>query len=479
MVNKLKDGYKDLLKDNLYTKYNINEILLRQFESWGYSRIETTLLEESDLFLRKSGGELASMLLKLNGTDDDGIALRPEYTSSIIKKLVMDNYTGDYPTRLCYSGPVYRRSLENRSNNTETNQIGVELIGSEGMFGNLEILNLIIEGFTALKFNNVYVKLNSLRVLTSLLDTFSLSERTKLFVMSNIGTLKDSVDDQDLENLLAQAEREGLILNNRKLKRTDIGETAVRDLISQMVKSFSSDWIGRRTIADVENRYFDKFNGTENSDELSSALKFMSTFTKLSGSSSDILKKTEIFLKEHGKSIHLLDPIKETISTLNDTKLPIQVNAEWDMGFVQGLSYYSDLIFEFKSQANDSRILCSGGRYDGLTNALGGEDIPALGFAYFVENLIEIIQNNEEWNELTKSYIPNEIIIVQPLDRNAVNYCMEWAANLREANEVNVVVITNFFEDKERSVAYAKQLGATRLIFMNDKESETQQLKKV
>jgi histidyl-tRNA synthetase len=51
-----------------------------------------------------------------------------------------------------------------------------------------------------------------------------------------------------------------------------------------------------------------------------------------------------------------------------------------DLSIVRGLAYYTGIVFEFFDTSKSLRAICGGGRYDGLLKALGGADLPALGF---------------------------------------------------------------------------------------------------
>ncbi len=57
--------------------------------------------------------------------------------------------------------------------------------------------------------------------------------------------------------------------------------------------------------------------------------------------------------------------------------------AEWvslDLSIVRGLAYYTGIVFELFDARGEFRAICGGGRYDALLGALGGADLPALGF---------------------------------------------------------------------------------------------------
>ena len=51
-----------------------------------------------------------------------------------------------------------------------------------------------------------------------------------------------------------------------------------------------------------------------------------------------------------------------------------------DLTIVRGLAYYTGIVFELFDAQGELRAICGGGRYDTLLGALGGADLPALGF---------------------------------------------------------------------------------------------------
>jgi histidyl-tRNA synthetase len=52
----------------------------------------------------------------------------------------------------------------------------------------------------------------------------------------------------------------------------------------------------------------------------------------------------------------------------------------FDLSIVRGLAYYTGIVFELFDRKGEFRAICGGGRYDTLLAALGGVDLPALGF---------------------------------------------------------------------------------------------------
>jgi histidyl-tRNA synthetase len=66
---------------------------------------------------------------------------------------------------------------------------------------------------------------------------------------------------------------------------------------------------------------------------------------------------------------------------------------EVDPRLVRGLDYYTRTVFEWRSTALGSQdAVCSGGRYDGLVEQMGGESIPAIGWALGIERHVSLMQ---------------------------------------------------------------------------------------
>jgi len=72
------------------------------------------------------------------------------------------------------------------------------------------------------------------------------------------------------------------------------------------------------------------------------------------------------------------EPLRTAIEALNAMGLGEFVQV--DLTIVRGLAYYTGIVFELFDAAKQLRAICGGGRYDDLLKALGGPDLPALGF---------------------------------------------------------------------------------------------------
>ena len=72
------------------------------------------------------------------------------------------------------------------------------------------------------------------------------------------------------------------------------------------------------------------------------------------------------------------DPLRETHRSL--TAMGLDEFVEVDLTIVRGLAYYTGIVFELFDASRTLRAICGGGRYDNLLDALGGVELPAVGF---------------------------------------------------------------------------------------------------
>ncbi len=102
---------------------------------------------------------------------------------------------------------------------------------------------------------------------------------------------------------------------------------------------------------------------------------------------SDILKnapKPIDYLNE--ESLNRFNKLKDYLDLMD-------INYEVDESLVRGLDYYDHTVFEIK--INNSYALGGGGRYNNLVKELGGEDMPAVGFAMGYDRTILALAENE------------------------------------------------------------------------------------
>ena len=69
------------------------------------------------------------------------------------------------------------------------------------------------------------------------------------------------------------------------------------------------------------------------------------------------------------------------------------IDATVDARLVRGLDYYTRTVFEWRTGALGAQdAVCSGGRYDGLVELLGGDPTPAVGWALGIERVVSLMR---------------------------------------------------------------------------------------
>ena len=88
------------------------------------------------------------------------------------------------------------------------------------------------------------------------------------------------------------------------------------------------------------------------------------------------------------------------------------VKYEVNPRLVRGLDYYNKTVFEWITDDLGAQgAVCSGGRYDGLIEKLGGRSTPAIGWAMGIERLVSLYELENKRIENLKPYFCNSISI--------------------------------------------------------------------
>lgn len=86
---------------------------------------------------------------------------------------------------------------------------------------------------------------------------------------------------------------------------------------------------------------------------------------------------------------HLCQECKDAFDELQEDLDALSIEYEIDPGIVRGLDYYTKTAFEFISgKLGAQNTVCGGGRYDHLSETLGGPPIPGVGFGLGIERLL-------------------------------------------------------------------------------------------
>lgn len=138
----------------------------------------------------------------------------------------------------------------------------------------------------------------------------------------------------------------------------------------------------------------------------------------------------------------------------------LKITYTHDQKLVRGLDYYTKTVFEVTSSdlgAQDA--LCGGGRYNNLVQELGGENIPAIGFAAGIERLV--LAMNLESNRT----INTDIYIIN-IEKKYVAKAMQLADLLRK--ELGIAVYIDSLRRSIKSqMRHANKMNAKFTIILD------------
>jgi histidyl-tRNA synthetase len=100
-----------------------------------------------------------------------------------------------------------------------------------------------------------------------------------------------------------------------------------------------------------------------------------------------------------------------------------------DLSIVRGLAYYTGTVFELFDARGELRAICGGGRYDNLLQALGGVDLPALGFGMGDVVLSELLRERG----LVPEAEPGIDVFLAAITQEDLPHVLGLARELRDA----------------------------------------------
>lgn len=398
----------------------------------GYSQIDTPILEETELFLRKSGGELSSKLYHFEEPGRYRTSLRPEFTAPVIRYAIEKGEAGSRICRYQYFGPVFRYASPENADGVKTrqfNQLGAELIGAPAARADGEVIAMSLEGLKTLQLPEVTIALGHVGLLKQLLKKFQLSEWAIQFLLSNA----EKISSGDIAAIEANAKELGL-LSRADSSGSDISGTP-EQIKASLEKSLGKlgDNAGSRTREDVIARLVRKQTYADAPANFQSALSMLSELMAIKGDAASSLNNGRKLASEARLDDSCFVLLEQVIEASIDEGVP-ETSIDIRYGLARGVAYYTGMVFDLLPGPGASDSLGGGGRYDGLTKALGlDEDVPALGFAYNFDEVVGLL------NSETDSTSDQKAVLVKPRDESAWKAAAKVASEIRSEGKAAVV----------------------------------------
>ncbi len=461
----------DLPRESWLRKQRMQESLTSLIGSYGYRFLETPLLEGTELFLRQSGGDLASRMYSFVDAGSNQVSLRPEFTSPIMRHYLEGGKDLALPARFQYAGPVFRYDEAHPEGSGQFTQVGAELIGADSVIADAELLTLASETLSRAGVVGCRIDLADLDVFHSVLDIAQVSDRARSFILASLPQLKSGlaslpqVRDRAYQLHLGDRSPE-----NQELSAaiTGLDDDQARQVIQGFLQWNGTDLrrFGQRDPDQVVDRFLRKLKGSDNVGQLEKGLELAASLTCLRGEPVATVDAASQVLAEAGAdltAINRLGDLVEILESCSETRGKVTV----DFGLARGLAYYNGIVFEVW-HPDWSATLGGGGRYDGLARALGSEtNVPALGFAYTLETLLALVDRRHNLDADSESH--GSVLIAAESEK----VCSEAFRVARELRgEGSLVELDVQARELSEVLACAAQRGVGRVVYV---DSEGQQ----
>ncbi|MDA1278765.1 MAG: ATP phosphoribosyltransferase regulatory subunit [Chloroflexi bacterium] len=422
------------------------------FRLRGYDRAETPFLEQTELYLRKSGGALSSRLYGFVEPGGYEVSLRPEFTSAIVR-YALDLDRPGKSIRLMYDGPVFRYAGPDEEDGDKTRQftqLGAELIGPPAPSADGEIIAMALEGLRESGIASARVVVGHVGVVLAALAEYQLSERARLFLVKRIEELKRG----QVEEVSQQAATLGFLSDATTLGTP---ESADRERLAATIRQVMAAGIGvqlgqntgSRTPEEIIDRLSRKMSQVDSPEEFRRALDMLTLLSNVSGSVESAVGAARNVLSKSGISVELVSNLTDVLSAAEiEGVKPGRMSV--DFGRARGIAYYTGMLFDIYADDASEQTLGGGGRYDGLTRALGYDrDVPALGFAYNLDAVTALLARGGDGI--------SHLELISPSDSGSVRAAVESARELRAQGKRAAV---NFEDPASSKRTRAKGKGA-------------------
>jgi histidyl-tRNA synthetase len=439
-VRGMRDVLPQELDAQLATASQIDQVLA----GYGYQPIELPIIEQRDLYGRKLGEELVGKVYEFSFSGRE-LALRPEWTASVLRAYVARLQDQPLPLRLRYAGPVFRNERPQRATYRQFTQVGVELIGGPAPRADAECIALACAGLDAARVQAYRVRIGHIGLVRGLLRELGLAERTQGLLAWSLERMRQQGIAAVRERL--QAAHGELPFDAALLEGLDDAQAEALLLGSLQAIGVNLEF-GTRSPEAIVGRLVRKLRREDPQPRIERALALLERLCAIQGPPDTALATAAALLEEFDLPASALDPVRAIVDAVAAHRVP-DAKIALDFGLGRGLHYYTGAIFEIYDQ--EGLQLCGGGRYDDLVTALGGrQPVPAVGFAYGLERVVLASKPATEQRPRA-----TEVLVV-PAEEDAYAYALDVAQALREHGYVAAVDV------RGRSVASNLRDGARR-----------------
>lgn len=173
-------GFMELLPARQAQFERMADILRRTYSLYGFTPLDTPVIEASEILLAKGGGETEKQIYRFTKGDAD-LSLRFDLTVPLAKYVAMNYGQLSFPFRRYQIGKVYRGERAQRGRFREFYQADIDIIGD----GKLDIINeaeipsVIYKTFTSLGLDRFLIRINNRKVLNGFFAVLGIDDKAK------------------------------------------------------------------------------------------------------------------------------------------------------------------------------------------------------------------------------------------------------------------------------------------------------------
>ncbi len=399
-------GFMELLPDKQVQFDRMVELLRRSYSLYGFTPLDTPVIEASEVLLAKGGGETEKQMYRFTKGDTD-LSLRFDLTVPLAKYVALHYADLTFPFRRFQIGKVYRGERAQRGRFREFYQADIDVIGD----GKLDIVNeaeipaIIYNTFTALGLRRFQIRVNNRKILNGFYNMLGLAERS-----------------QDIMRTVDKLDK--------------IGADKVRELLLAEDIGLSGDA----------------------ADEI---LKFIA----IRGNNAQVLSALEGYRGRSGRFDQGLDELSTVVKYLAAFGVP-EDHFAVDLTIARGLDYYTGTVYE-TTMLDHPEIgsICSGGRYDNLAEYYTDKQLPGVGISIGLTRLFFVLEDQGYLNgEMNTA--PADALILPMTDD--LSPAIAFAARLRQAG-VRAQLYTEQRKFKQK-MSYADKLAIPYVVFLGEDE---------
>lgn len=129
---------------------------------------------------------------------------------------------------------------------------------------------------------------------------------------------------------------------------------------------------------------------------------------------------------------------------------------EYTPTLARGLDYYTSTIIEIEIEDYTAGSVCGGGRYDNLIGTFAGRDIPAVGFAFGFDRVLDAMEQFNLFPDLTK--VSTTRILVTIFNKELLAEALKLTSDIRSKG-INAEIYDNPDDKLEKQIKYADKKG--------------------